>query len=116
MTKELDIFKSLPWKDKIEYIIWFYQGMIGKTENPTYIASFQDKIKRVKWYEENQNNTDSLITMYEHIMQAREKTKQKKLDATKKTIEEQKQKLARIQADKDQQDPDEYLADSLLQI
>ena len=49
-------------------------------------------------------------------MQAREKTKQKKIDATKKTIEEQKQKLAWIQADKDQQDPDEYLADSLLQI
>lgn len=116
MTKELDIFKSLPWKDKIEYIIWFYQGMIAKTENPSYIASFQDKIKIVKWYEDNQINTDNLVKMYEHIMQAREKTKQKKLDATKKTIEEQKQKLAWIQADKDQQDPDEYLADSLLQI
>ncbi len=116
MTNELEIFKSLSWKDKIEYIIWFYQGMIAKTENSTYINSFQDKIKKVKWYEDNQVNTDNLVKMYEHIMQAREKTKQKKLNATKKTIEEQKQKLAWIQADKDQEDPDEYLADSLLKI
>lgn len=116
MSNELQIFEKLSWNDKIQYISWFYQGMIKKTNNPEYIAKFQSKINEVKWYEENEVNNRKLVSLYERIIWAKEQTKQRKIEETKQTIEKQKQKLARIESNVDEQDPDEYLAEAMAKI
>ena len=116
MSNELQIFKNLSWNDKIQYISWFYQEIIKKTKNSEYISKFQSKIDEVKWYIENEENINKLINIYTRIVWAKEKTKQRKIEETKKTIEENKQKLARIEMDADEQDPDEYLAEAMAKI
>lgn len=115
MSNELQIFEKLSWNDKIQYISWFYQGMIKKTDNPEYIAKFQWKIDEVRTYEENEVNNSNLVSLYERIMWAKEKTKQRKIEETKKTIEKKKQKLASIEANIEDKDSDEYLAQAITQ-
>lgn len=116
MKTELQIFTDLAWQDKINYMVWFYQGMIKKTNNSEYIEKFQAKIDEVQWYEQNEENTQKLIALYERIMEAKEKTKQRKLEVSQKAIEEQKEKIARIQSGVDEDDPDEYLAEALTKV
>lgn len=116
MSNELQIFEKLSWNDKIQYISWFYQGMIKKTNNPEYISKFQSKIDEVKSYVENGENTIKLVNLYTRIVWAKEKTKQRKIEETKQTIEKQKKKLARIESNSDEQDPDEYLAEAMAKI
>lgn len=90
--------------------------MIKKTNNPEYILKFQSKIDEVKSYVENDENTSKLVNLYTRIVWAKEKTKQRKLEETKKAIEENKQKLARIESNEDEQDPDKYLAEAMAKI
>lgn len=116
MSNELQIFEKLSWNDKIQYIRWFYQDMIKKTNNPEYIAKFQSKIDEVKWYEKNKVNNSKLVSLYGRIMWAKQQTKQRKIEETKQAIEKQKQKLARIESNSDEQDPDEYLAEAMVKI
>ncbi len=116
MKTEREIFTDLAWQEKIHYMVSFYQGMIKKTDVSEYIAKFQSKIDEVQWYTESQENTDKLIALYERIMWAREKTKQRKLEEMEKHIAEEKEKLARIQANNDEQNPDEYLAEAMAKI
>ena len=116
MSNELEIFEKLSWKDKIQYVVWFYQWMISKTDNQDYIAKFQSKIDEVKSYEENELNNGKLVSLYERIVWAKQQTKQRKIEETKQAIEHQKQKLARIESNADEQDPDEYLAEAMAKI
>ena len=116
MSNELEIFEKLSWKDKIQYVVWFYQWMITKTNNQDHISKFQSKIDEVKWYEEDEGNTGKLISLYGRIVWAKEKTKQRKIEETKQNIEKQKQKLARIESNANEQDPDEYLAEVMAKI
>ena len=46
----------------------------------------------------------------------KEKTKQRRIEETQQAIEKQRQKLANIQSNDDEQDPDEYLAESMANI
>lgn len=115
MKTELQIFTDLAWQDKITYMVSFYQGMIKKTTNPSYIEKFQAKIDEIQGYEASDENTQKLIVLYERIMEAKKKTKQRRIEASQKAIEEQKAKIARIQAGADEEDPDEYLAQALTQ-
>jgi len=116
MKTETQIFANLAWQEKIKYMVSFYQGMIKKTNNSNYIAKFQAKIDEVKWYEESEENTNKLVGLYIQIMWAREKTKQKRIQETQQVIEKQKQKLARIQKDNGDENPNEYLAKALADI
>lgn len=115
MSNELKIFEKLSWKDKIQYISWFYQGMIKKTNNTEYISKFQSKIDEVKSYVENEENISKLVNLYTRIIWAKEKTKEKRLEETRKIIESSKEKFTRIEADAEDDDPDEYLAEALTQ-
>lgn len=116
MKTEIQIFTDLAWQEKIKYMVSFYQSMIKKTDNSEYIEKFQSKIDEVKWYEENEENTTKLTELYTRIMWAREKTKQRKIEKTQQHIEEAKKKLARIESNSDENDPDEYLAEALTKI
>ena len=90
--------------------------MIKKTDNPGFISKFQSKIDEVEWYRENEENTSKLIDLYARIMWAKEKTKQRKLEETKKAIEGNKEQLVRIESNENEQDPDEYLAEAMAKI
>ncbi len=116
MNNEIDIFKNLALQNKVEYISRFYQVMIKKTDNPEYINKFQSKIDEINTYKENELNNNKLILLYERIMWAKEKTKQRKMEIIKKTIEENQQKIATIESNEYEEDPDEYLAKSMAQI
>jgi hypothetical protein len=116
MVTKLQIFTDLSWQKKVDYILSFYQGMIKKTKNPDYIAEFQAKIQEVQWYQKNESTTSAMIDLYSHIMAAKEKTKQRKIQKTHNTIQKAKEKLAKIQADTDDEDPDGYLAKSMAKI
>jgi hypothetical protein len=116
MITELQIFTDFSWQKKVDYIVSFYQGIIKKTKNPDYIAEFQAKINEVQWYQENENTTSAMIDLYSHIMAAKEKTKQRKIQKTNDTIQKAKEKLAKIQVDTDDEDPDGFLAESMAKI
>jgi len=116
MSNELELFKKLPRKNKIEYMMWFYTWMIAKTKNQDYIKKFKSTKDEVKWYEENKKNADKLNTLYTRILWAKQKTKQKRIKETEKAIEKHKEELARIQSNEDEEDPDEYLAKQLANI
>lgn len=116
MKTEIQIFTDLARQEKINYMVSFYQGMMKGTDNSEYIKKFQNKIDEVKGYEENDGNMKKLIMLYERIMGAKEKTRQRRIDDSQKAIEEQKAKIARIQAGVDEDDPDEYLAEALTKI
>jgi hypothetical protein len=116
MKTEIQIFTDLAWQEKINYMVTFYQGMIKKTDNSEYISKFQAKIDEVQWYTENEANNGKLIALYGRIITAREKTKERKLEEMKQHIEEEKKKIARIEANKDEQNPDEYLAEAMSNI
>lgn len=115
MKTELQIFTDLAWQEKITYMVSFYQGMIKKTDNSKYIEKFQAKIDEIQGYEESDEHIQKLIELYKRIMEAKKKTKQRRIEVSQKAIEEQKAKIARIQAGADEEDPDEYLAQALTQ-
>lgn len=116
MANEINIFKNLKWNDKIEYMNKFYQAMIKKTDNPEYINKFQSKIDEVNAYEENELNNKKLVSLYERVIWAKQKTKQKKTIELNRSIKKNKQKLANIKSKSNEQDPDEYLAEALANI
>jgi len=116
MKTEIQIFTDITFQEKINYMLSFYQQMIKKTNNPEYIAIFQSKLDEIKSYKDSEDNEQKLIKLYNRIMLAKEKTKQRKIQETQKTIQEHKEKLLRIQADDHEESPDEYLAENLANI
>lgn len=114
MKTEIQIFTDLAWQEKMKYMVLFYQGMIRKTNNSEYIAKFQSKIEEVKWYEENKENRNKMIALYNRIIWAREKTKRRKIEETKYYIE--KERLASIKSNTDKENPDEYLAEAITKM
>ena len=116
MKTEMQIFTDLAWQEKINYMVSFYQGMIKKTTDSEYISKFQSKIDEVQWYMENEENINKLASLYNRIMWARDKTKQRRIEETKQNIEKEQEKLARIESDTDEQAPDDYLATELTKI
>jgi len=116
MTTEIDLFKKLSWKDKIQYMIGFYQKMSTTTHSTKYIDNFQQKINTIQSYQENIPNTKRIISMYEHIILARAKTKQQYIEKTKNTIKSYQKKFIQTQTNIDKEDLDEKLADALQSI
>jgi len=116
MSNELETFEKLSWKDKIQYVVWFYQWMITKTDNQDYISKFQDMIKSVNEYQENEYNSQKLVWLYNRIMLAKEKTKQKKSQEVEITMKKNKEKLKMMQDDDNEQDPDEFLVQEMAKI
>jgi hypothetical protein len=116
MTTEIDLFKKLSWKDKIQYMIGFYQKMSTTTHITKYIDNFQQKINTIQSYQENIPNTKRIISMYEHIILARAKTKQQYIEKTKNTIKSYQKKFIQTQTNIDKEDLDEKLADALQSI
>jgi hypothetical protein len=49
-------------------------------------------------------------------MLAREKTKERRIEEAKQVIQKGKEKLAKIEADNDDPDPDEYLAEAMAKM
>lgn len=86
IAKELVAFKSLSWQAKLDYIKWFYEDMIKKTDNTSYKIKFQSIIDTVDLYKENESNTIRLINLYGYIIWAKTKTKQKKIEKIEKKI------------------------------
>ncbi len=116
MLNALDVFNQLSWLNKIKYIVWFYQWMIKKTNNLSYIAKFQVKIDEIMWYNDSLYNNKRLTSLYERIILAKKNTKQVKNNEIQNRIKEQKQKLVSIESNNNEQDPDEYLAESMANI
>jgi len=116
MKTELQIFTDLAWQEKINYMVSFYQSMIKKTDNSDYAALFQAKVDEVKWYQENAENTNKLDALYDRIIWAKEKTKQRKIEEMQQHIEKEKAKLDDMQSSTNEPDPDEYLAEALAKI
>ena len=47
MTHDVEVFSKLERQKKIDYMVWFYEGMIKKTDNEEYKTKFQDMIDQV---------------------------------------------------------------------
>ncbi len=116
MTHDIEVFNKLPWQKKTDYMVWFYEGMIKKTDNADYKTKFQDMIDQVKSYTESQESTEKLLSLYQRISLAREKTKKKKLDEAQAALAHAQEKLQALHSHDHDEDADAFLMDQLANI
>lgn len=117
MGHDIEVFKKLDWQKKIDYMVWFYEGMIKKTDNEEYKTKFQDMIAQVKGYSESEESTTKLISLYERISLAREKTKKRKVEEAQVALAHAQEKLQALHShDHDEVDADTFLDEQLANI
>ena len=113
MTHDVEVFSKLERQKKIDYMVWFYEGMIKKTDNADYKTKFQDMIDQVKSYTESQESTEKLLSLYQRISLAREKTKKKKLDEAQAALTQAQEKIQALHSHDHDEDADVFLMEQL---
>jgi len=115
-----EIFSKLDWSDKITHLVKFYQAMIKKTDNPDYIKKFQNTIDKLQSYEENELNTNRVIDLYKKILEAEQKTQERKKKESAEQLNKWQKIIQKIksqeEAEEAEEDADDFLNTQLAWI
>lgn len=87
-----------------------------KSDNPKFIKKFDTKIKIIKLYKENEDNTKKLANNYDQILLAQAKTKKRKIEEEKINMKKSKERILQLQKNSFDEDADEYLRVELSKI
>ena len=97
IQRQIQVFSSTSWQNKIEYMSTFYATMIKKANN-NYIAYFQSKLDFFLHMEESTKNTAILIEEYQKILIAKQKTREIKTLEEEKKIQESLNRVKLLQS------------------
>jgi hypothetical protein len=113
MTKneKIKIFSDYSFDQKIAFILHFYNSVKSKTNNPEYLSVFDFMIEKVSILQENQVNSDDLVQLYNKIIDAEQRTQERRMN-------EKREFLIQLQKKEEfnDNDLDEYLIQQLVQI
>jgi len=103
---KVDNFKKMDWDKKIKWLIDFYQAMIKKTTEQEYTDKFQDTIEKLEAYDENNENNDTIVDLFEKILEAEKKSLDQKKAQEADTLNKSLDKIQKIKQQEQEENKD----------